>query len=324
MRFIRFFGNFGAFALSLLSATEGRREAAPLLRSVALLRRLRRIKKSPLLPAHPPLRIANSGRSPCLLRGARSCRFAPSPRLSPSLCFTCLGFYRRASSLRCGVSPWSLRSCGASPCFGDFGELKNLRFFPPSPPLRIANSGRLPCLLRGARSCRFAPSSRLSPSLRFACLGFYRRASSLRCGVSPPARSLLVLATLRTCGVSSPFHAVHATNTLKQRSSYKAPMFCWSEPTCGGRPSVAPPNLFPCFSYESPMFYWSEPTCVVATFGRPPESISPSLLRRSYVLLERTNLWGRPKVTPTNIPMQKLCFCIGENSILSKLLPFSG
>ncbi len=124
----------------------------------ALLRRLRRIKKSPLLPARPPA----SHRKLRTVRlvsfaGRGSLRFTCLPRVSrsllvPSLCSELAGSPRRTPSLLT-----SLRSVAGS-------RLLSLRSFGAS---------------LWARSFRFAASPRRTQSLRFACLCFTLGASSL-------------------------------------------------------------------------------------------------------------------------------------------------
>ncbi len=138
------------------------------------------------------------------LRGARSLLVpAGSPRLAPSLLVL---RYART----CGVSGWakSLRLFGTC-LFALLRRLrrifkKNLRRSPPAHPLRIANSGCSPCLLRRARSFRFASSPRRAPEppRRYAPAGSPPQGSEAFTFACLPrlSRSLRVFATLGLAG----------------------------------------------------------------------------------------------------------------------------
>ncbi len=77
-----------------------------------------------------------------------------------------------------------------SACFGDFGELRNSRCFPPAHPLCIATSGRSPCLLRRAPSP--SGSAFVAPLLRSVAWSpeaFGFRAGLRACAVLVSARA---------------------------------------------------------------------------------------------------------------------------------------
>ncbi len=151
--------------------------------------------------------------------------------------FANLGFFSRAKSLR----PFGT-------CL--FAGLRRLRRIKKSPSL----PARPPALhrkLRAVRLVSFAGLKACASLVFLAC----RRASSLRCGVSPSGseppcpcyasdlRGLLA-STLRACDYvlsRRRFHAVHATtNASKQRCYYEVTTFFQLGTLGAERPKVAP------------------------------------------------------------------------------------
>ncbi len=131
-----------------------------------------RLRAQSLLAA---LRGLLAGRGACAFACLRSSRRASSaPPWGLAFCRSApteRRFKLREPSLRSG-SRSGLKACVPtgfvfSPGFGAIGDFskKNSVVFPPSLPLRIANIGISPCLLRFTRSFRFASSPRMAPSL---------------------------------------------------------------------------------------------------------------------------------------------------------------